>query len=186
MASHIIQPRKRIALVAHDNKKADLLDWALYNRGTLSRHTLLATGTTGALLENELDMPSFSLMCCEAAPEMGLGMGGRMRQQIYKDPWKREDWDQTVYSRCFIHLVNSEAYAGIAGHLPPHKPYKAKHYAEAGLPWFDYYKDRKTLKGSSMLRSLASIRDFKRKSDKSVEIAPSQVVNLSGQTLVAP
>ena len=57
MPSHIIQPRKRIALVAHDNKKADLLAWALYNRGTLSRHTLLGTGTTGALLESELDVP---------------------------------------------------------------------------------------------------------------------------------
>ena len=57
MASHIIKPRKRIALVAHDNKKADLLDWARYNRGTLSRHTLLGTGTTGALLESELDVP---------------------------------------------------------------------------------------------------------------------------------
>lgn len=136
--------------------------------------------------DSELEMPSFCLMCSDAAPQMGLGMGGRMRQQIYKDPWKREDWDQTVYSRCFIHLVNSEAYAGITGHLPPHKPYKARHYAEAGLPWFDHYKDRKTLKGSSMLRSLASIRDFKRKSDSPVEIAPSQVVNLSGQALVTP
>ena len=57
MQTHTIQPRKRIALVAHDNKKADLLEWARYNRGTLSRHTLLGTGTTGALLENELDVP---------------------------------------------------------------------------------------------------------------------------------
>jgi methylglyoxal synthase len=57
MLTHIIQPRKRIALVAHDNKKADLLDWARYNRGTLTRHTLLGTGTTGALLEDELDVP---------------------------------------------------------------------------------------------------------------------------------
>lgn len=54
---HTIKKRKRIALVAHDNKKADLLDWALYNRGTLTRHTLLGTGTTGTLLENELDVP---------------------------------------------------------------------------------------------------------------------------------
>jgi methylglyoxal synthase len=54
---HIIPVRKQIALVAHDNKKADLLDWARFNRGTLTRHTLLATGTTGGLLENELDVP---------------------------------------------------------------------------------------------------------------------------------
>jgi methylglyoxal synthase len=47
---------KRIALIAHDNCKADLLDWARFNRGTLSRHVLHATGTTGALLTDELDL----------------------------------------------------------------------------------------------------------------------------------
>ncbi len=49
--------RKRIALIAHDNRKADLLDWARYNRGTLARHELYATGSTGALLEAELGLP---------------------------------------------------------------------------------------------------------------------------------
>jgi len=56
-ARHTIQKRKRIALVAHDNKKADLLDWARFNRGTLTRHSLFGTGTTGSLIENELDVP---------------------------------------------------------------------------------------------------------------------------------
>jgi methylglyoxal synthase len=46
--------RKSIALIAHDNKKPDLLDWARFNRGTLCAHKLFATGTTGGLLENEL------------------------------------------------------------------------------------------------------------------------------------
>ena len=43
-----------MALVAHDNKKGDLLEWARFNRGTLVRHSILATGTTGRLLEEEL------------------------------------------------------------------------------------------------------------------------------------
>jgi len=47
-------PRKRIALVAHDNKKRDLQEWALYNKGTLIQHELCATGTTGTLLEHAL------------------------------------------------------------------------------------------------------------------------------------
>src|SRR4029079_9539463 len=48
---------KTIAIVAHDNKKEDLLVWAKYNREALSGHKLVATGTTGIMLEAELDVP---------------------------------------------------------------------------------------------------------------------------------
>ena len=48
---------KRIALVAHDHKKKDLIDWAEYNRKVLSLHELVATGTTGTLLEEALKLP---------------------------------------------------------------------------------------------------------------------------------
>ena len=51
-----LQARKRIALIAHDHQKADLLDWARFNRGTLGRHELFATGTTGGLLARELEL----------------------------------------------------------------------------------------------------------------------------------
>jgi methylglyoxal synthase len=47
-------PKKRVALVAHDNCKKDLLEWARYNRGSLSRHELFGTGTTGSLVAKEL------------------------------------------------------------------------------------------------------------------------------------
>jgi methylglyoxal synthase len=46
----------RIALVAHDNKKGDLLEWARYNRETLAQHKLYATGTTGRVLEEALEI----------------------------------------------------------------------------------------------------------------------------------
>lgn len=49
--------RRHIALVAHDNKKAELLRWAEFNRETLREHHLYATGTTGTLLEFELGLP---------------------------------------------------------------------------------------------------------------------------------
>jgi methylglyoxal synthase len=48
--------RKRVGLVAHDNKKQDLVEWARYNRPLLAEHDLIATGTTGALLERELKL----------------------------------------------------------------------------------------------------------------------------------
>lgn len=47
-------PRKRIGLVAHDNKKQDLMEWAEYNKRLLSHHIIYATGTTGQILEHEL------------------------------------------------------------------------------------------------------------------------------------
>jgi methylglyoxal synthase len=52
---------KRIALVAHDHKKGDLLEWARYNRDLLAHHELMATGTTGALLEEALQIPVIKL-----------------------------------------------------------------------------------------------------------------------------
>jgi methylglyoxal synthase len=48
--------KRHIALVAHDNKKLDLLNWADFNRLTLSKHVLYATGTTGTMLEHELGL----------------------------------------------------------------------------------------------------------------------------------
>jgi methylglyoxal synthase len=51
-----MQPRKRIALVAHDHKKRDLIEWARFNRAVLVEHELCATGTTGALLQETLGL----------------------------------------------------------------------------------------------------------------------------------
>jgi len=53
--------KKRIALVAHDNKKQDLLEWARYNRDALAQHEVYSTGTTGKLLEAELGCPVVKL-----------------------------------------------------------------------------------------------------------------------------
>ena len=63
MEKNMLRPRKiligydkKIALVAHDNKKTDLLEWAKFNRDLLANHTLYATGTTGTILEDVLDL----------------------------------------------------------------------------------------------------------------------------------
>src|SRR5574342_636275 len=52
----VMEHDKKIALVAHDNKKNDLLEWAKYNRTLLAHHDLYATGTTGTALARELDL----------------------------------------------------------------------------------------------------------------------------------
>lgn len=48
--------KKRIALIAHDNKKQDLLEWARFNKGSLVKHELIATASTGNILERELGL----------------------------------------------------------------------------------------------------------------------------------
>jgi len=49
------EKEKKIALIAHDNKKKDLIEWATYNKEALAKHKLVATGTTGKLIEKALD-----------------------------------------------------------------------------------------------------------------------------------
>lgn len=52
-----LQASKRIAMVAHDNMKAEIIEWAIYNKTVLTAHHLYATGTTGTLLEEALNQP---------------------------------------------------------------------------------------------------------------------------------
>ena len=52
---------KKIALVAHDNKKRDLVEWAKFNRDLLAHHQIFATGTTGRVLQQELGFEIESL-----------------------------------------------------------------------------------------------------------------------------
>jgi methylglyoxal synthase len=65
--------RKTIALIAHDNKKQDLLDWARFNLDTLSAHKLYATGTTGGLLESELGLPVRKLLSGPLGGDQQIG-----------------------------------------------------------------------------------------------------------------
>jgi methylglyoxal synthase len=60
-----IPGQRRIALVAHDNKKEDLREWARYNRGLLARHSLFATGSTGRMLSDALGL---GITCFQSGP----------------------------------------------------------------------------------------------------------------------
>lgn len=69
----MMESSKRIALVAHDNRKADLLAWAKYNRDLLERHTLFATGTTGSVFELELGLRVHKLMSGPLGGDQQIG-----------------------------------------------------------------------------------------------------------------
>lgn len=108
-------------------------------------------------------------LCC-ASPDMGLGAGGRMLQEIYEDPHDFEDWDQGLSSRCFVHLCNSLVWREITGTNPPHPPVTAEEYERSGLPWFDFYRDDVTaLDGSGALAGLKSTGQISQeKSDQAI------------------
>jgi methylglyoxal synthase len=63
----------RIGLVAHDNKKRDLVEWARYNLSVLAHHELWATGTTGTLLERELGRPVVKLQSGPLGGDQQIG-----------------------------------------------------------------------------------------------------------------
>ncbi len=101
-----------------------------------------------------------AVMCHAPAgpPEMGLAPGGRMRQEVYEDPYGFDAWEQAVRSRCFVHLLNSAQYRAATGAAPPHEPPTAAEYTAAGLPWFEYYDaDRTALAGAPRLERLESV-----------------------------
>ncbi len=68
-----IGSRKRIAMVAHDNKKKDLIEWAEHNKVVLAKHELIATGTTGKLLEEKLDRPVMKMLSGPLGGDQQIG-----------------------------------------------------------------------------------------------------------------
>ncbi len=108
MALHL-KPRKRIGLVAHDNKKHDLVEWARYNRGMLAQHDLVATGTTGLMLGRELDLP---VTCLQSGPLGGdLQVGAMIADGtidflvFFWDPLEPQPHDTDVKSLLRIAVV---------------------------------------------------------------------------------
>lgn len=68
---------------------------------------------------------------------IALGAGGKIRQQIYPDPYGVEVWDTSPLGRAFIHLLNSAQYRALTGLEAPPTPIDAQTYANLGLPWFE-------------------------------------------------
>jgi hypothetical protein len=137
-----------------------------------------------ALIRELAPPPTFYECCAAPAAEMGLGAGGRMRQQIYEDPWAAGDWDATAPVRVWVHLCDALAWVRITGARPPQEPPTAKEYASYRLPWFDYYRDDiAAIEGSSAFAKLKTVFTLAKKSgDASIPqeetVDPGPVISL--------
>lgn len=98
--TRVLSDRKRIALVAHDNKKKDLIEWAEFNKIELARHELIATGTTGTLLEDQLDRPVKKLLSGPLGGDQQIGAmiaNGEIDIMIFFwDPMEAQPHDSDV------------------------------------------------------------------------------------------
>ncbi len=84
--------------------------------------------------DEERDLADGVMMCMESKMDMGLAPGGRMRQQIYDDPYGLDVWDQRHSSRCFVTIANSAVWTAVTGERPPTEPPTAKIYTDMVRP----------------------------------------------------
>ena len=121
---------KRIALVAHDGKKDDLLEWAEYNRDLLAGHILYATGTTGRLLSEALDLPVTRFQSGPLGGDQQIGAliaAGELDMLVFFwDPMSSQPHDSDVKA-----LVRLAVRVGHPDRLQPHQRRLSHHLAAA-------------------------------------------------------
>lgn len=153
---------------------------------------LRAVGLTASALERWRARPRLdgSMMIVEescdllpapcAAPSMGLGAGGRMRQEVYADNRPLSDYDQDRSWRVFVHLCSAAQWTAITGEVPPRTPVDRDAYVEAGLPWFDYYDaDAQDLAATDTLANVKSVGEWFGEDEMPfVPVDPAKVVAL--------
>ncbi|WP_075736843.1 hypothetical protein [Streptomyces acidiscabies] len=119
-------------------------------------------GPTGFLAEGTTASPMRAMAAApRAGAAMGLGVGGSMRQEVYRDDRPLTDWSPTPAARLFVHLVTPPEWHRITGEAPPPSPVDRAAYTQAGLPWFDYYDEEATdLPPSGTLGGVKPVGDW--------------------------
>ena len=139
---------KKIALVAHDNKKRDLVEWAKFNRDLLAHHRIFATGTTGTLLERELDIPIIKLQSGPLGGDQQIGariVDGEIDFLIFFwDPLEQQAHDPDVKALLRMAVVWNipTACDRASADFMISSPLMDKEYDRL-VPDYDMYRNRK-------------------------------------------
>jgi hypothetical protein len=143
-------------------------------RGHTAEEQLTGRADVGGLqllaypLRAELYRPTYHrltaapYLACDA-PEsgaMGLGLGGKIRQDIEGDTWGTGAYDTGHPARCFVHLVNAAVWAAITGEPMPTPAITKSQYEEYGIPWFDYSAAGPKVPGAQLLAGLRSVEEL--------------------------
>ncbi len=139
---------KKIALVAHDNMKRDLVEWAKFNRVLLTGHKIYATGTTGALLERELGFPIEKLQSGPLGGDQQIGariVDGEIDFLIFFwDPLEQQPHDPDVKALLRMAVVWNipTACDRATADFVISSPLMDKEYDRL-VPDYDFYRKRK-------------------------------------------
>lgn len=149
-----------LQLAVHAPTAANLEAW----RAEQAAHRPRAGRLTTGWLVNEASTFGAAAMAAPgvlrgAAPAgMGLGAGGRMRQEVYRDKRGVDFYEAAPTGRVFVHLVAATDWKALTGEPVPSTPVSAHTYAAHGLPWFDYYAaDGADLPAADALAAVKSV-----------------------------
>ena len=117
----LLSPQKTIALIAHDHKKDELLEWVKKHSEVIQKHQLIATGTTGKLIENELGVPVHRVMSGPLGGDQQIGsdiaMGKIKAVFFFRDPLQAQPHEpdiQALVRLCDVHQIPVATNVGTA------------------------------------------------------------------------
>lgn len=148
MKTRTLEKIKHIALVAHDNRKADLLDWVKENKATLAKHKLYATGTTGKLIEENLGQEVHCFMSGPLGGDQQIGAAIATKEInmliFFWDPMEMQPHDSDVRALLRIGVTYNIPMASnrASADFLIHGPFMNEDY-EAQIPDYSSYLNRK-------------------------------------------